>query len=99
MLLRQFLMEWKLFSRDRAAMFWTFLFPLLLLLGFGVIFRSQGPSLTLVWSVPGHSSPADAELEQALAGTPLKLLKLSPDEAEARWKRGETAAQIERAEG
>lgn len=94
MLLRQFVMEWKLFSRDRAAMFWTFLFPLLLLLGFGVIFRSQGPSLTLVWA-----APADVELEQALARTPLKLLKLSPEEAEARWKRGETAAQIERAEG
>jgi ABC-2 type transport system permease protein len=96
MLLRQFLMEWKLYSRDRVAMFWTFLFPLLLLLGFGVIFRSQGPVLTLVLAVPAQVTPADAELEQALARTPLKLLKLAPAEAEARWRRGETAAQIER---
>lgn len=95
MLMRQFLMEWKLFSRDRAAMFWTFLFPLLLLLGFGVIFRSEGPALTLVWSVPPQVSAADAELEQALSHTPLKLVKLPPPEAEARWRRGETAAQIE----
>ena len=32
-------MEWRLFSRDRMAMFWTFLFPVLMLAGFGVIFR------------------------------------------------------------
>src|SRR5512145_3382159 len=96
MLVRQFLMEWKLYSRDRVAMFWTFLFPLLLLLGFGVIFRSQTPALTLVWAVPAPSTAADAELEQALARTPLKLLRLAPAEAEARWRRGETAAQIEK---
>jgi ABC-2 type transport system permease protein len=96
MLLRQFLMEWKLYSRDRVAMFWTFLFPLLLLLGFGVIFRTQGPVLTLVWSAPAQVSVADSELEQALSRTPLRLLKLTPQEAEIRWKRGETAAQIEK---
>ena len=39
MLRRQFVMEWKLYSRDRAAMFWTFFFPVLMLLAFGVIFR------------------------------------------------------------
>lgn len=99
MLLRQFLMEWKLYSRDRVAMFWTFLFPLLLLLGFGVIFRSQGPALTLVWSMPTQVSTSDAELEMALSRTPLKLLKLAPSEAETRWRRGETAAQIEKAQG
>jgi len=37
---RQFVMEWKLYSRDRVAMFWTFAFPLFLLLGFGTIFRN-----------------------------------------------------------
>lgn len=99
MLLRQFLMEWKLYSRDRVAMFWTFLFPLLMLLGFGVIFRSQGPALTLVWSRPAQVSAADAELEKALSQTPLKLVQLPPSEAEARWKRGETAAQIEGDQG
>lgn len=95
MLLRQFLMEWKLYSRDRVAMFWTFLFPLLLLLGFGVIFRSQGPSLSLVWSLPAQVSQSDTELEQALSRTPLTVIKLPQAEAEARWRKGETAAQIE----
>jgi hypothetical protein len=31
---RQFRLEWKLFSRDRMAMFWTFLFPVFMLAGF-----------------------------------------------------------------
>ena len=95
MLLRQFLMEWKLYSRDRVALFWTFLFPLLLLLGFGVIFRTQAPSLTLVWARQAQVTTADRDLEQALARTPLKILVLPPEAAEARWRKGETAAQLE----
>ena len=39
LLWRQFKIEWRLYLRDRAAMFWTFAFPLLMLFGFGVIFR------------------------------------------------------------
>ena len=35
LLLRQFLLEFKLYTRDRGAMFWTFAFPVLMLLGFG----------------------------------------------------------------
>ncbi|HTS01117.1 MAG TPA: hypothetical protein VMN04_01220, partial [Thermoanaerobaculia bacterium] len=48
LLLGQFRSEWRLYARDRGAMFWTFLFPLLMLFGFGVIFRSGGaPTRTL----------------------------------------------------
>ena len=96
MLLRQFVMEWKLYSRDRGAMFWTFLFPVLMLLGMGVIFRSgTGPALTLVWVSPPAGVSADAGLEAALEHTPLKVLKLSAADAEARWRKGDTAAQLE----
>ncbi len=96
MLLRQFVMEWKLYSRDRGAMFFTFLFPVLMLLGLGVVFRSgTGPALTLVCVSPLAGASADAELEAALEHTPLKVLKLSAAEAEARWRNGETAAQLE----
>jgi len=94
MLLRQFLIEWKLFSRDRAAMFWTFAFPVLMLLGFGTIFRSgSAPALTLV--VAGHASESSADLLKALERTPVKPLLLSSAEAQARWKKGDTAAQLE----
>jgi len=96
MLLRQFLMEWKLYSRDRVAVFWTFLFPVLMLVGFGVIFRSgKPPAQTLVWVQPAQARPVDAQLQQALADTSLKLLPLSPAEAETRWSKGDTAAQLE----
>lgn len=96
MLARQFRMEWKLFGRDRMAMFWTFFFPVALLLGFGVIFRSNsGPALTLV-SVTPAAPVADGEgLLEALSHAPVKVLKLPAPEAEARWQRGETAAQLE----
>lgn len=96
LLLGQFQMEWKLFRRDRMATFWTFLFPVFMLLGFGVIFRSGGGTvLTLVSVLPVQ---ADGLLD-ALAHTPVKVVPLAADEAEARWKRGETAAQLEWADG
>jgi ABC-2 type transport system permease protein len=94
MLLRQFVMEWKLYSRDRPAMFWTFFFPVLMLLAFGVIFRSgSGPAVTLV--VVSDGGPVDPGFEAALEQSPLKLLKISADDAEVRWRKGETAAQLD----
>lgn len=96
MLRRQFVMEWKLYSRDRAAMFWTFFFPVLMLLGFGVIFRSgSGPALTLVVVSAPDGGSVDPELEAALEQGPLKVMKLSAGDAEARWRKGETAAQLD----
>ena len=100
MLRRQFVMEWKLYSRDRAAMFWTFLFPVLMLLAFGVIFRSgSGPPLTLVVVPAREGGPVDSGLKAALAHGPLKLLELSAADAEARWRKGETAAQLDLSAG
>jgi ABC-type multidrug transport system permease subunit len=92
LLLRQFVMEWKLFSRDRSAMFWTFAFPMLLLAGFGTIFRSGStPAVTLV----AAGAAANTPLASSLAGTPVKVLALSERDAESRWKKGETCAQLE----
>jgi len=99
LLLRQFLIEWKLYSRDRVALFWTFAFPLLLLMGFGTIFRSSAPAFTLVVTQTTRETQAGRELLEALKYTPVKLLELSPQAAGARWKHGETAAQLEPAGG
>ena len=97
LLWRQFVMEWKLYVRDRGATFWTFAFPVIMLLGFGFIFRGgSGPVTTLVWTAP-VAIPGDGALEEALTRTPVKVLKLSPAEADARWAKGETAAQLESA--
>jgi ABC transporter DrrB family efflux protein len=96
LLLRQFIMEWKLYSRDRVALFWAFAFPALMLLGFGTIFRSgSGPALTVVVSAETGSSQAGRELLAALEKTPVKALRLPAAEADARWLRGETATQLE----
>lgn len=96
LLLRQFLMEWRLYSRDRVAMFWTFAFPMLMLVGLGTIFRSGAlPALTVVVSSDTRASQAGRDLLGALARTPLKLLELSPQAADTRWKKGETATQLE----
>lgn len=96
LLWRQFIMEWKLYLRDRGATFWTFAFPVILLLGFGLIFRGgAGPAATLVWTAGDTGNAGDAALERALAQAPIKVLRLSGAEAETRWAKGETAAQLE----
>lgn len=95
---RQFRIEWRLYVRDRAAMFWTFAFPLLMLFGFGVIFRTAGaPALTLVRVAPPRQTARDQAFVRALEEAHLKVVTLDANEAEARWKRGETTAQLESA--
>jgi len=94
----QFRSEWRLYVRDRGAMFWTFLFPLLMLFGFGVIFRSGGPpALTLVRIAPVHETARDVAFLKALQDARLRVVTLNSSEAEARWGRGETTAQLESA--
>jgi len=94
----QFRSEWRLYLRDRGAMFWTFAFPLLILFGLGMVFRSGGaPSPTLVRIAPARETPRDAAFLKALADSHLKVLSLTAAEAEQRWQKGETTAQLESA--
>ena len=96
LLWRQFRSEWRLYTRDRAAMFWSFLFPLLMLFAFGLIFRSGGPpALTLVRIAPAEDTARDRAFVKALEETRIKILTLGAAEAEARWEKGETTAQLE----
>jgi len=98
LLWRQFKIEWRLYLRDRAAMFWTFAFPLLMLFAFGVIFRSGGPpALTLVRVAPAHETARDQAFLKALQDARLKVVTLDAKQAEERWKKGETTAQLESA--
>jgi ABC transporter DrrB family efflux protein len=96
LLWRQFKIEWRLYVRDRAAMFWTFAFPLLMLFGFGVIFRSNGPSaLTLVRIAPAHETARDQAFLKALKDGRINVVTLDAKQAEARWMKGDTIAQME----
>jgi ABC transporter DrrB family efflux protein len=68
----------------------------LLLLGFGTIFRDGGsPKLSVVRVQALAPSSRDEAFDQALTELQLKVQSLSKVEAEARWSRGETAAQLE----
>jgi ABC transporter DrrB family efflux protein len=96
MLWRQFAMEWRLYNRDRVAMFWTLAFPVLLLLGFGTIFRDGGGAkLTVVQVQPPAPGPRDAALAQALEELQLKVTTLPRAEAETRWSQGKAAALLD----
>ncbi|MEA2166569.1 MAG: type transport system permease protein [Thermoanaerobaculia bacterium] len=96
LLWRQFKIEWRLYLRDRGAMFWTFAFPLLMLFGFGLIFRSGGPpALTLVRIAPAHESVRDQAFLKALQEARLNVVTLDAKQAEERWKKGDTTAQLE----
>src|SRR4029077_11555685 len=95
---QQFRIEWRLYARDRGAMCWTFLFPLLMLFGMGVIFGSgRGPSLTLVRVAPAAETERDRAFVKVLEESKLTVITLSSAEAEDRWKRGKTIAQLESA--
>src|SRR5258706_6483970 len=77
-------------------MFWTFLFPLLMLFAFGAIFRSgAAPALTLVRVAPPTESPLDRAFVKALEDAHLKVVTLSSSDAEKKWAKGETTAQLE----
>ena len=96
LLWRQFKIEWRLYLRDRAAMFWTFAFPLLALFGFGLIFRSGGPpALTLVRIAPAHETARDRAFLHALEEGRIQVVTLDATQAEERWRKGDTTAQIE----
>jgi ABC transporter DrrB family efflux protein len=96
LLLRQFLMEWRLYARDRVALFWNFAFPVLLLLGFGLIFRGgAAPAVTVVVTEEAVTVPDGADLVAALGRGPVQVLRLARPAAEARWRKGETVAQLE----
>jgi ABC-2 type transport system permease protein len=100
LLWRQFRSEWRLYARDRAAMFWSFLFPLLMLFGFGVIFRSGVPKpVTLVRIAPSVDSARDLAFLKALEESHLKVETLERAAAEKRWSEGKTTAQLESVAG
>lgn len=95
MLFRQFLLNWKLFLREKSAVFWTLIFPVLMLVAFGLIFRQGStPATKLVW-VQGGDPAAEARLEQGLQAAQVKVERVARPEAETRWSKGETALQME----
>jgi ABC-2 type transport system permease protein len=60
------------FTRDRAALFWTFAFPLIFVVLFGLIFQGGGSSISLAWvDLDASGGPTgSAALRTAFASVP-----------------------------
>jgi len=82
--------------RDRAALFWTFFFPVLFVLLFGVLFSGSSNSKVTVGWVDQDGSPVSAQLKSAFDQY-VPLLDLKPgtlDEEKAAMQRGDVSAIV-----
>lgn len=85
------LMRVREFLREPEALFWTFLFPVLLALGLGVAFRDDAPQPPRAAVVEGAGA---AELAAGLAGDGIDVAILAEDSAAARLRRGDVAVVV-----
>jgi ABC-2 type transport system permease protein len=65
------LASFKQFIRDKTALFFTFAFPLLFMLIFGLVFSNEGDISYDIGLVRSDNSPAAAEIAQALGKIPI----------------------------
>ncbi|MGH9944934.1 MAG: hypothetical protein ACRD9R_21505, partial [Pyrinomonadaceae bacterium] len=78
------------FTREKEAVFWVFVFPVLLACALGIAFRNTGPEKVsiAVEAAPGAPAGAVAQATAALAQSPgVEVLTLPPEES-ARALRG-----------
>jgi ABC-2 type transport system permease protein len=81
--------------RDRAALFWTFFFPIMFVLLFGVLFSGSGDSKVAVGWVDQDGTPASKALQSAFAQVELLDLKSgSLEDEKAAMQRGDVSAII-----
>lgn len=69
------------FVREPEAVFWVFVFPVLMAVALGIAFRSQNGGRTPVALLAAGAPEARAELEAKLRASPLLEVKLLDDEA------------------
>jgi ABC-2 type transport system permease protein len=85
----------KSLTRDRAALFWTFLFPVMFVLLFGAIFSGGNNSKVQVGIVDQDQTQVSAALQSGFAqASILELHQGTLDEETAAMKRGEVSAII-----
>lgn len=86
-----------MFLREPEAVFWVFVFPILLALALGIAFRNQGPQRSAVGVEQG---PGAAAIERALAASPDLAVRLfAPDAARVALRRGTIAVLVRPAPG
>jgi ABC-2 type transport system permease protein len=81
--------------RDRAALFWTFFFPIMFVLLFGVLFSGSGDSKVAVGFVDQDGTPAAKGIQAAFGQISLLDLKVgSLEDEKAAMQRGDVSAII-----
>ena len=85
----------KSLTRDRAALFWTFFFPVMFVLLFGVLFSGSGDSKVSVGWVDQDNSVASTGLRGAFVNIPLiSLQNGSLEDEKAAMQRGDISAIV-----
>jgi ABC-2 type transport system permease protein len=85
----------KSLARDRAALFWTFFFPVMFVFLFGWIFGGSGNTKVTVGFVDLDKSTASQGIHDAFAGVPLLTLQTGTLEDEkAAMQHGDVSAVI-----
>src|SRR5512142_1743770 len=81
------------FTRQKEAIFWTFVFPILMAVGLGIAFRNKGPDKIYIGVV---DSPQATSLAQALAAEGDVVVRRVPAaQVNASLRRGDVALVIE----
>ncbi len=79
------LVRFREFVRQPEAVFWTFVFPILLAVGLGLAFRSRAPEQVRIGIVSGGANAAAATaIERVLGGDSLVSAQLLDDSAAAK---------------
>lgn len=88
-------MRWREFLREKEAVFWVFVFPVLMTFALGIAFRNSAPEKTLVAIEGDVQTPSVSQLANALAQSPEITAKvLSPDEATKALRSGKVSIVV-----
>jgi ABC-type multidrug transport system permease subunit len=83
------------FLREREAVFWVFIFPVLMTFALGIAFRNTAPDKTFVAIEADANNPAVSELANVLARSPeISSSLLAPDEAARALRSGKVSIII-----
>ena len=81
--------------RDRAALFWTFFFPIMFVLLFGVLFSGSGDSKVSVGFVNEDNTPVSLQIQQQFEAIPILTIQTgSLADEKAAMQRGDVSAVI-----
>ena len=94
-LLQLTIMRVREFLREREAVFWVFIFPVLMTFALGIAFRNTAPDKTFVAIEAGTQSAAANELADVLSHSPeITATVLSSEEAAKALRSGKVAITI-----